>query len=68
MLLISKFCHVARGCVDENTGPAMAEVESWEEEAQAAATVKEDGIGREQMTEDVIDFMLLGKMEHLLCL
>jgi hypothetical protein len=54
--------------VDENTGPAMAEVESWEEEAQAAATVKEDGIGREQMTEDVIDFMLLGKMEHLLCL
>jgi hypothetical protein len=66
MLSSSNFCHVARGVRDENTGPAIVTVESWDAVVEAAAA--ENDVGPPLMTDDVTDFKLLGKTEPAACL
>jgi hypothetical protein len=65
MLLASSRCQVARGCWDENTGPAIDRVDSCEAVVEAAATEKENGTRGSLTTDDVIDFKVLGKIEFV---
>ncbi len=57
---------MARGVRDENTGPAIVAVESWDAVVETEVAENEDV--PPLITDDVIDFKLLGKMEPVACL